>query len=86
MKRKKSGARLAHPEDVALGARIKEVRKSVGVTRDVVSREIGVSRQQLQKYESGENRLAWSRLVEICGTLDVSVLTLITPIVKKPKR
>lgn len=66
--------------DVALGARIRDVRLQKEVSQEWVAREIRVSFQQLQKYERGENRVAFSRLTEIANSLDISVPELIAPV------
>lgn len=83
MKRKKTGPKLAHPKDIALGQRIKEVRERGGLSREVVGREIGLAHQQLFKYEAAQNRVSFSRLCEISQALDISVIELITPLFPK---
>lgn len=74
--------KLPHPLDVALGARIREVRLSLKpkVTQDWLGREIGCNVNQIQKYETGENRVAFSRLCEIAKALGMKVTTLILPV------
>lgn len=75
--------RLPHPRDVALGARIREVREAHNprVTLRWMAHELGCTIQQLQKYEKGENRVAWSRLCEIAEALDLPLKDLIAPII-----
>lgn len=83
---KKKGAkpvRLKHPMDVALGARIREVRlaQTPRVSQQWIAMECGFTIQQMHKYETGENSLRFSRLCEIADALDVSLLELIGPVV-----
>lgn len=77
--------RLAHPLDVALGARIREVRESIRpkVTLDWIARECSCNLNQLQKYETGENRVSFSRLCEIAKALGMNVPDLIAPVIKE---
>lgn len=71
------------PLDVALGARIKKVREGQDpkVPQQWLAREIGCTIQQIQKYESGENRVSWSKLCHIARALDIGVIELIAPVV-----
>jgi transcriptional regulator with XRE-family HTH domain len=84
-RKKKTVPRMLDPRDVALGARIKVVRERVTpkVTQILLGQKIGVTTQQVYKYERGENRIAWSRLCDIAGALDISVQSLIAPLPKK---
>ncbi len=63
--------------DVALGALIRQRRKAAGVSQSALALIVGVSFQQVQKYELGSNRVAFSRLVEVARALDCSILELI---------
>ena len=65
-----------HPLDVALGGRIRLRRRELGLSQDQLARQVGITFQQVQKYEHGTNRVSFSRLVEIaqalqCGTMDI---------------
>jgi transcriptional regulator with XRE-family HTH domain len=66
-----------HPLDIALGSRVRLRRKELGLSQDQLARGIGITFQQVQKYEHGTNRISFSRLVEICGALECSVGDLI---------
>ena len=59
--------------DAAVGRRIKQRRKEMGLSQTELADAIGVKFQQVQKYESGANRVAASRLWEISEALDVPV-------------
>lgn len=84
VKRPASPPRPRHPLDIALGARIKAVRLSQrpAVTQQWVARELGCTIQQVHKYESGETRVAFSRLCEIAKALDIGVIEMIAPILR----
>ncbi len=59
------------PIDVEVGARIKARRKALGLTQDAVGRHLGITLQQVQKYENGRNRIGSGRL-EVTGTQNVA--------------
>lgn len=82
-KRPAKPPRPRHPLDIALGVRIREVRTAQQpmVSQQWLARELGCTIQQVHKYESGENRVAFSRLCEIAVALDIKVLELIAPVV-----
>ena len=63
--------------DVALGLRIRQRRKSLGVSQTALADAIGLTFQQIQKYERGFNRVSFSRLVDIAHALDCRVVDLI---------
>lgn len=61
------------PIDIAIGARMRLRRKSLGISQGVLSDRVGVSFQQIQKYERGANRVSGSMLVSIAAALDTTV-------------
>ncbi len=61
-----------HPVDVAVGARIRIIRKGKGMSQGTLAKALGLTFQQVQKYERGSNRVSASKLVEIARTLKVS--------------
>jgi len=63
--------------DVALGLRIRQRRKSLGVSQTALAEGVGLTFQQIQKYERGFNRVSFSRLVDIAHALDCRVVDLI---------
>jgi transcriptional regulator with XRE-family HTH domain len=64
----------AEPEiDRELGSRIALRRKTLGMSQDALGRSVGVAFQQIQKYESGVNRISASRLVSLSHSLRVPV-------------
>lgn len=58
--------------DKAMGELIRQLRKSAGMSQMKLAEKIGVSYQQVQKYEKGVNRLSVSRLEQISDALGVS--------------
>ena len=64
---------MSHPVDVAVGNRVRELRIRANMTQQVLAEKIGVSFQQVQKYEKGSNRMGASRLIEISDILGVPV-------------
>ena len=63
----------ADPIDVAVGARIRLLRKVRGLSQQALAEAAGVTFQQIQKYERGANRVSASMLTRISKTLDVPV-------------
>jgi transcriptional regulator with XRE-family HTH domain len=64
--------REPQPTDAHIGARIRLRRKMMRMSQSELAGRIGVTFQQLQKYEKGVNRIGASRLVQICSVLDVT--------------
>jgi transcriptional regulator with XRE-family HTH domain len=65
-------ARL-HPVDIHVGARMRQRRGLVGMSRPQLSEFVGLTVQQIYKYERGANRISSSRLYEFSNALDVPV-------------
>lgn len=59
--------------DTAIGQKIHELRISLGLSRQQLASKIGVTHQQLQKYEKGTNRISAGRLVAIAQAMGKSV-------------
>lgn len=66
-------ARNTSSVDVALGERLRAIRRDKGVSQQQLADAIGVTFQQVQKYEKGVNRMAVTRLFQICQALNVRV-------------
>jgi transcriptional regulator with XRE-family HTH domain len=62
-----------HPVDVHVGHRLRQRRVAVGLTQDRLARAVGITFQQVQKYERGTNRIVASRLFELARVLEVPV-------------
>ncbi|WP_238296819.1 helix-turn-helix domain-containing protein [Methylobacterium soli] len=63
--------------DHSIGSRIAELRLAKGLSQAALGQAIGVSFQQVQKYERGLNRVGAARLQSIAGLLNVPVSTLL---------
>lgn len=64
------------PIDVTVGGRIQRLRTAGGMTQTKLAEALGISFQQIQKYENGRNRVSGSRLQQIASALNVSVSDL----------
>ena len=64
---------MPHPVDVHVGKRIRHRRWLVGMTQQQLAESVGIKFQQIQKYETGANRVSASRLWDIADALDVEV-------------
>ncbi|TCP41759.1 helix-turn-helix domain-containing protein [Rhodovulum marinum] len=64
---------MKHPVDVHVGKRIRHRRWMVGMTQQQLAEKVGIKFQQIQKYETGMNRVSASRLWDIADALDVPV-------------
>ena len=64
---------MSHPVDVHVGKRIRHRRWLVGMTQQQLAAAVGIKFQQIQKYETGANRVSASRLWDIAAALDVQV-------------
>jgi len=62
--------------DIAVGATIRLLRQGRGMSQATLAAAVGVSFQQVQKYESGANRVSASMLSKIAETLEVQIAEL----------
>lgn len=60
-----------NPVDVHVGNRLKLRRTMIGLSQDKLGQTIGLTFQQIQKYEKGANRIGASRLYQFATILDV---------------
>jgi transcriptional regulator with XRE-family HTH domain len=65
------------PIDLAVGARIRARRKAVGMSQTRLGEGIGLTFQQIQKYERGTNRVSASVLVHLAARLGVPAADLL---------
>ena len=73
MKRKHGrGTGIRHPVDIYVGQRLRERRNQCGVSQEHLADNVGLTYQQLQKYETGANRISASALYELAGALGVA--------------
>jgi len=59
------------PIDVHVGSRVRLRRTLKGLTQDGLAQTLGLTFQQVQKYERGTNRIGASRLMQLANSLDV---------------
>src|SRR6056297_1299113 len=64
---------MKHPVDVHVGKRVRHRRWMVGMTQQQLAEKVGIKFQQIQKYETGMNRISASRLWDIAEALQVPV-------------
>jgi len=67
---------MSNPVDVAVGERIRQLRKERRITQTDLAEAIGLTFQQIQKYEKARNRISASKLAAIAGILEVDVADL----------
>jgi transcriptional regulator with XRE-family HTH domain len=65
------------PIDTEVGRRIRLRRTQLGMSQEALGERVGVTFQQVQKYEKGANRVGASRLVHIAHVLDTTVQELV---------
>jgi transcriptional regulator with XRE-family HTH domain len=68
-----SGRKTPNPTDRYVGARVRMRRLMLGMSQTALGNSLGVTFQQVQKYEKGTNRIGASRLQQIAGSLQVPV-------------
>lgn len=64
---------MTHPIDAAVGKNLQNIRALRGVSQSELGSRVGVTFQQIQKYEKGVNRISASKLVEMADVLDVAI-------------
>jgi transcriptional regulator with XRE-family HTH domain len=77
-KARKSSGRMAskghpNPVDVHVGERIRLRRTLLGLSQSTLAEQLGLTFQQVQKYERGSNRVSSSRLFDLCRILNVPI-------------
>jgi transcriptional regulator with XRE-family HTH domain len=67
------GGKEPDPIDVYAGARLRLRRNMLGISQEQLGKAVGLTFQQIQKYERGTNRMGASRLAQMMKILDVTV-------------
>ncbi len=67
------GTGKLHPVDMHVGARVRQRRVLQGMTQTDLANALGLTFQQVQKYERGANRISASRLYDLARVFDVPV-------------
>ena len=66
-------AKVPNSTDTYVGSRVRMRRLMLGVSQGALADQLGLTFQQVQKYEKGTNRISASRLQEMCHILQVPV-------------
>ncbi len=66
-----SNERRSTPVDAYVGRRLKQRREDLSMSQERLAEMLGISFQQVQKYERGLNRVGASRLFQLCGIMGV---------------
>jgi transcriptional regulator with XRE-family HTH domain len=64
---------MAHPVDIHVGQRVRQRRWVLGMTQQRLGDNVGIKFQQIQKYETGTNRISASRMWDIAAAMEVPV-------------
>ena len=72
------GTGVPNPTDVHVGARVRTRRLLIGMNQETLARGLGLTFQQVQKYEGGANRISASRLSRIAELLGVPIAYFFT--------
>jgi transcriptional regulator with XRE-family HTH domain len=75
-KQKTKSPRTPGTVDKHIGARTRESRLALNMSQTNLGEKLGVTFQQIQKYESGRNRVSAARLFEICEALNVTLSSM----------
>ncbi|UNE53905.1 helix-turn-helix domain-containing protein [Bartonella machadoae] len=72
-----------HFNDISIGKKIRLRREMMGISQKQLGNQLGITFQQIQKYETGLNRVGAGRLQEIANILDVPITFFYTEISTK---
>ena len=68
--------------DVILGTRLREIRKRKGLSQGAVGAELGISFQQIQKYEKGTNHVTVPTLIRLCKVLESDPVPIVAELAR----
>jgi transcriptional regulator with XRE-family HTH domain len=74
---RKSASRETNEVDRFVGERIRLYRSMIGMSQQKLAENLGVTFQQLQKYERGENRIGAGRLLTVATVLGIPITFLL---------
>ena len=66
-------AKAPHSIDVYVGSRLRARRLALGMSQEKLADAVGITFQQIQKYEKGSNRISASRVQQLSNILQVAV-------------
>ena len=70
---RKPGSSKPDPVDINVGSKLRARRTLLGMSQEKLAEAVGLTFQQVQKYEMGKNRISASRLYQFAQILDVSI-------------
>ena len=76
---RKLGTKGVTPQDAAIGIRVRSFRKERGMSQVALADALGLTFQQVQKYENGTNRMGAGRLMQIAAIFNVPASALMAP-------
>ncbi|MDD9919621.1 MAG: helix-turn-helix transcriptional regulator [Alphaproteobacteria bacterium] len=62
-----------HPIDIHVGQRLKQQRKLQGISQESLAKQLGITFQQIQKYENGNNHISARKLYELSQILKTPI-------------
>jgi DNA-binding XRE family transcriptional regulator len=65
------GIAMVDPIDLHVGRRLRGRRLTIGMSQEKLSKAVGVTFQQIQKYENGKNRISGGRMAKMASALGV---------------
>jgi len=68
--------RRARPEDAIIGANVRGIRLRKGMSQSELGQKVGITFQQIQKYENGSNRIGAGQLCHVATALQVPINAL----------
>jgi len=68
---------MGNRENIDIGLRIRKTREALGISQMKLAEAVGVSFQQIQKYESGANKVSIEKLKKISKTMNTPLMYLI---------
>jgi transcriptional regulator with XRE-family HTH domain len=70
--------KMPNPQDRIIGGNVRRIRNQRGISQEKLGEALGLTFQQVQKYEKGTNRIGGSRVTQICKALGCTVVELFT--------
>lgn len=75
---------MHHHVDIHVGSKIRQARKMLGLSQSLLGKALGLSFQQIQKYETGENRISASFLWILSKELKIPVVSFFDGLNNQP--
>ena len=73
------------PEDLIIGKNLYNIRKTKGISQSDVAEHLGITFQQIQKYEKGTNRISASTLLRLSEFLNVEIKDFFQGLINQEK-